>query len=115
MRETVGMFNAARLQRMKATAYLINTARGGIVDESALYAALTGGKIAGAGLDVFEHEPPQADNPLFKLPNVITAPHLAGVTREALDRMGLQTVRNILSVLDGRPIRDNVINPEVLN
>lgn len=112
--ETVGMFNAARLARMKPTAYLVNTARGGLVDEPALHAALTSGKLAGAGLDVFVEEPTAADNPLLKLPNVISAPHMAGVTRESLDRMGLQTARNILSALDGNPIRDNVINKEVL-
>ncbi len=113
--QTVRMFDAARLKRLKPTAYLINTARGGIVDEAALYAALTNGELAGAGLDVFEKEPAPGDNPLFKLGNVITAPHLAGVTREALYRMGLQTARNILSALDGAPIRDNVINREVID
>jgi D-3-phosphoglycerate dehydrogenase len=112
---TVGLIGAAQFKRMKRTAYLINTARGGIVDEKALYAALTEGMIAGAGLDVFEQEPPPADNPLLTLANVITAPHLAGVTREALDRMGLQTARNIISALDGAPIRENVINQNVLN
>jgi D-3-phosphoglycerate dehydrogenase / 2-oxoglutarate reductase len=113
--QTVRMFDAVRLARMKPSAYLINTARGGIIDETALYAALTGGKLAGAGLDVFEREPASGDNPLFKLANVITAPHLAGVTKESLDRMGLQTARNILSVLDGEPIRDNVVNREVVS
>jgi D-3-phosphoglycerate dehydrogenase len=112
--ETVGMFNAARLARMKPTAYLVNTARGGIIDEPALHAALTGRKLAGAGLDVFADEPTPADNPLLKLANVISAPHMAGVTRESLDRMGLQTAKNIISVLDGTPIRENVINKEVL-
>jgi D-3-phosphoglycerate dehydrogenase len=113
--ETVGMFDAARLARMKATAYLVNTARGGIIDEPALYAALSAGKLAGAGLDVYEQEPVQPDNPLLKLANVVSAPHMAGVTKESLDRMGLQTARNILSALDGKPIRENVINPEVLD
>jgi D-3-phosphoglycerate dehydrogenase / 2-oxoglutarate reductase len=112
--ETVGMFNAARLQRMKPSAYLVNTARGGIVDETALYAALTSGKLAGAGLDVFAQEPPAVPYPLFELPNVIIAPHVAGVTWEAVDRMSEQTARNILSALDGEPIRQNVINPDVL-
>ena len=112
--ETVGMFNAARLKRMKPTAYLINTARGGIVVEAALYDALVSGKLAGAGLDVFEQEPPPSGHSLFELPNVIMAPHVAGVTREAVDRMSEQTARNILSALDGEPIRQNVINQDVL-
>jgi D-3-phosphoglycerate dehydrogenase / 2-oxoglutarate reductase len=112
--ETVGMFNATRLQRMKSTAYLINTARGGIIDELALYDALVSVKLAGAGLDVFEQEPPPKGHSLFALPNVIMAPHVAGVTREAVDRMSEQTARNILSALDGEPIRQNVINQDVL-
>jgi D-3-phosphoglycerate dehydrogenase / 2-oxoglutarate reductase len=112
--ETVGMFSAARLKRMKPTAYLINTARGGIVDEAALYEVLVSGQLAGAGLDVFEQEPPPSGHSLFELPNVVMAPHVAGVTREAVDRMSLQTARNILSALDGEPIRQNVINQDVL-
>src|SRR6266702_4251329 len=112
--ETVGMFNAERLKRLKPSAYLINTARGGIVEEAALHAALVSGKLAGAGLDVFEQEPPPAGHALFALPNVIMAPHVAGVTVEAVDRMSEQTARNILSVLDGDPVRQNVINQDVL-
>ena len=112
--ETVGLFNTARLKLMKKTAYLINTARGGIVDEKALHDALVSGKIAGAGLDVFEVEPPPVGQPLHALPNVIMAPHVAGVTVEAVDRMSEQTARNILSVLDGDPLRVNVINQDVL-
>ena len=112
--ETVGMFNAARLKHMKPSAYLINTARGGIVEEAALYDALKSGKLAGAGLDVFEQEPPPLGHSLFELPNVIIAPHVAGVTREAVDRMSEQTALNILSVLDGEPIRQNVINQDAL-
>jgi D-3-phosphoglycerate dehydrogenase / 2-oxoglutarate reductase len=112
--ETVGMFNSSRLRRMKPTAYLINTARGGIVDEPALYDALVSGRLAGAGLDVFEEEPPPVGHSLFSLPNVIMAPHVAGVTREAVDRMSEQTARNILSALDGEPLRQNVINQDVL-
>jgi D-3-phosphoglycerate dehydrogenase len=112
--ETVGMFDAARLKRMKPSAYLINTARGGIVVEAALYDALVSGRLAGAGLDVFEQEPPPSGHSLFELPNVIMAPHVAGVTREAVDRMSEQTARNILSALDGEPIRQNVVNQDVL-
>jgi D-3-phosphoglycerate dehydrogenase / 2-oxoglutarate reductase len=113
--ETAGMINAARLARMKPTAFLINTARGGIVDEAALFAALSANAIAGAGLDVFEREPATADNPLFKLAQVITSPHVAGVTVESVERMGQQAARNVLSVFDGKPIRENVINPQVLS
>jgi D-3-phosphoglycerate dehydrogenase / 2-oxoglutarate reductase len=112
--ETIGMFNAARLRLMKPTAYLINTARGGLIDEKALHDALVSGKLAGAGLDVFEQEPPPVGQALHGLPNVIMAPHVAGVTVEAVDRMSEQTALNILSALDGVPIRQNVINPDVL-
>jgi D-3-phosphoglycerate dehydrogenase len=112
--ETVGMFNKDRIGRMKETAYLVNTARGGIVDEADLYEALVANKIAGAGLDVFVEEPINLDNPLLKLDNVITSPHMAGVTREALERMGINAVKNILSVFDGKPNAENVINKEVL-
>jgi D-3-phosphoglycerate dehydrogenase len=113
--ETVGLFNAARFARMKPGACIVNTARGGIIDEAALHAALTSGHIAGAGLDVFEAEPTPANNPLLQLPNVIASPHMAGVTTEAVAAMAVATAENILSVLDGAPRRDNVINKEVLD
>jgi len=112
--ETAGMFDAARIARMKPSARLINTARGGLVDEAALYAALASGKLAGAGVDVFSPEPPLTDNPLFTLQNVIVAPHMAGNSRESLDRKALTVVRNILSVLDGAPRTEYVVNPEAL-
>jgi len=102
------------LAKMKRTAFLVNTARGGIVDERALYEALRANRIAGAALDVFVEEPTPNDNPLLTLPNFIAAPHVAGVTREAVDRMAVVAVQNILSVLDGKPNRENVINKEVL-
>ena len=112
--ETVAMFNAARLARMKPIAYIVNTARGGIIDQPALYIALTTGVIRGAALDVFDREPPAPDEPLLSLPNVITAPHLAGVTKESFERMAASGVSNLLSVLDGRPNAENVVNREVL-
>src|SRR5277367_588507 len=112
--ETVGLFDAARLAHMKPTAYIVNTARGGIIDEPALYDVLKAKKIAGAALDVFVEEPTPKDNPLLKLDNFIAAPHVAGVTKEAVSRMAVVAVENILSVIDGKPTRDNVINPEVL-
>jgi D-3-phosphoglycerate dehydrogenase len=112
--ETAGMFDAARIARMKPSARLINTARGGLVDEAALYAALAAGKLAGAGVDVFSPEPPLTDNPLFTLQNVVVAPHMAGNSRESLDRKALTVVRNLLSVLDGAPNREYVVNPEAL-
>jgi D-3-phosphoglycerate dehydrogenase len=111
--ETVGLFNTARLGSMKKGAFIVNTARGGIIDEPALYEALTSGHLAGAGLDVFEQEPTPADNPLLSLENVISSPHMAGVTVEAVVAMAVATSRNILSVLDGTPNRENTINPEV--
>jgi D-3-phosphoglycerate dehydrogenase len=112
--ETTGMFDAARIGRMQPVARLINTARGGIVDETALYAALAAGRLAGAGIDTFEREPPMTDNPLFTLPNVVTSPHVAGNSIEALDRKALTVTRNLLSVLDGAPNREYVVNPEAL-
>jgi len=113
--ETIGLIDAARLGRLKPTAYLVNTARGGIIDEAALEFALKSGQLAGAALDVFDTEPPAADHPLLKLTNVLTAPHMAGVTHESIDRMAAQAVLNVLSVLDGRPIRENVVNQHVLD
>jgi D-3-phosphoglycerate dehydrogenase / 2-oxoglutarate reductase len=112
--ETIDLFDAARLAKMKRTAFLVNTARGGIVNEPALYQALKAGRIAGAALDVFVEEPTPQNNPLLTLPNFIAAPHVAGVTREAVDRMAIIAVQNILSVIDGKPNRENVINKEVL-
>ena len=112
--QTLGMINAARLACMKKTAFLVNTARGGIIDEPALTAALTSGALAGAGLDVFVHEPIEPENRLPHLHNVITAPHMAGVTLESLDRMAVTAVQNALSMLDGRPNTENVVNKEVL-
>jgi len=113
--ETVGLIDAKRLASMKPRAFLVNTARGGIVEEAALARALAEKRLAGAGIDVFATEPVPADNPLLKLPSVILSPHMAGVTVEAMARSARATVGNILSVFDGRPIRENVVNTEVLD
>ncbi|HUZ31691.1 MAG TPA: hydroxyacid dehydrogenase [Xanthobacteraceae bacterium] len=113
-KETTNLFNAERLALMKSTAFLINTARGGMVDEAALYQALSSGKLAGAALDVFDTEPLPLDSPLLKLPNFLTAPHVSGLTLEAAARMAEVTVRNILSVLDGHPNSESMLNREAL-
>jgi D-3-phosphoglycerate dehydrogenase len=111
--ETVGMFNGPRMKKMKRTAYLVSTARGGIVDEAALHQALTDGTLPAAALDVFDREPPEPDNPLFKLPNIILSPHMAGVTAEAMERMAAEAAKNVLSVFDGQPRKENAVNPQI--
>ena len=111
--ETTSLISEKQFALMKPAAFIVNTARGGIIDEAALHIALTTGRIAGAGLDVLESEPPDLQNPLLKLPNVILQPHMAGVTREALDRMAISLVNNVLSVLDGHPDLNNVVNKEI--
>ncbi len=112
-KETINLFDARRLALMKSTAYIVNTARGGIVNEQDLHDILKEERIAGAGVDVFEKEPCPVDHPLLKLSNVVVAPHLAGVTKEAMERMAAAAVNNILSVLDGTPIKETAVNPEV--
>jgi len=99
--ETKGMIGEKELQRMKPGAFLINTARGGIVDEEALYRALVNKTIAGAGIDAFETEPP-VDNPLLKLDNVIATPHMGAYTIEANNLTSELTVKNVLDILNGK-------------
>ncbi|MFQ6125374.1 MAG: hydroxyacid dehydrogenase [Candidatus Heimdallarchaeota archaeon] len=95
---TVKMFNAETFKKMKKEAILINTSRGGVVDQSALYRALKSGGIGGAGLDVFETEPPGED-PLFKLNNIVVTPHIAGQTQEAQEAIGEIIAQQILNKL----------------
>ena len=111
---TRGLIGASALAAMKATAFVVNIARGPIVDEQALIAALRERRIAGAGLDVLETEPPRAENPLLALDNVVLTPHTAAYLRTAFDRMAVATADNALAGLDGRLDRDVVVNAEVL-
>jgi phosphoglycerate dehydrogenase-like enzyme len=107
---TRGLVGAAELALMQPHAYLINTSRGPIVDEAALIAALRAGRIAGAGLDVFDVEPLPPNHPLRQLPNVTLSPHLGYVTREMLGAFYADTVEAVAAWLDGAPIR--IANPE---
>jgi phosphoglycerate dehydrogenase-like enzyme len=100
------------LRLMKSTAYLINTARGPIVDETALIEALRHRRIAGAGLDVFVQEPIDPSNPLLQLDNVVCTPHIGFVTQESYEHMLGGAVENIVNYLEGNPT--NVRNPQVL-
>jgi len=109
--ERIGLIGEDELRSMKPTAYLINTARGELVDEAALYRALQKGWIAGAASDVFVEEPPTG-SPLLQLENFIATPHVAANTYESIQRMGVMAAKNVLAVLNGeRP--PHVVNPEV--
>jgi D-3-phosphoglycerate dehydrogenase / 2-oxoglutarate reductase len=92
---------AAELAAMKPSAILVNTARGGVVDEKALIASLREGRLAAAGLDVFEDEPPSPDNPLLSMDQVALSPHVAGLTAEAAERMAVASVQNVLDFFAG--------------
>jgi D-3-phosphoglycerate dehydrogenase len=111
-RQNRKMMGATQFARMKPEAYFITTARGFIHDEEALAAALRKRQIAGAGLDVWEDEPPPHDHPLMAFDNVIVSPHVAGSTIEARENMGRIAAEQALEILDGKkPPR--LINPEV--
>jgi D-3-phosphoglycerate dehydrogenase len=99
--ETRGMIGEAALQRMKPSALLINCARGPVVEESALVAALREGRIAGAGLDTFATEPPAPESALWPLDNVVVSPHIGASTGEAMVRVAVKAVENALTVIDG--------------
>jgi glycerate dehydrogenase len=106
--ETTRLVNAARLAAMKPTAYLINTARGGLVDEQALAEALSAGRIAGAGLDVLTSEPPREGSPLLKSPRCVITPHVAWATRKARARLIAAAAENLAAFQRGTP--RNVVN-----
>ena len=108
--ETKNLFTKKEFHIMKKNAFIINCARGGIINEEDLYEALLNKKIAGAGLDVFDVEPTPSTNPLFKLKNVILSPHIAGVTVESTIRMATETVQNVLDVFDNKVNKSVVVN-----
>ncbi|MCB1432411.1 MAG: dehydrogenase [Alphaproteobacteria bacterium] len=112
--DTHHIVNAERLALMKPTAYIINTARGPIVDQKALTKVLQEGRIAGAGLDVFEQEPTDPDDPLFKLDNIITAPHALCWTDQCFAGNGAADVKAVLEIQKGHVPR-GVVNREVLD
>ena len=105
--ETTGMISADQFARMKPTAFIVNVARGGLIDEDALYAALKSRRIAGAGLDVFVSEPPTG-SPLLELDNVVLTPHLGASTDEAQEKAGVAVARSVRLALDGELVPDAV-------
>ncbi len=107
--ETRGLIGAAELAALPRGALVINAARGGVVDEAALAAALAGGHLAGAAADAFEVEPPPASHPLLALPTFIGTPHIGAMTDDAMARMGREAVEGVLDVLAGRPPRYPVL------
>ena len=110
--ETKNRIAKDQLMMMKKTSILVNTARGGIINEQDLIWALTNKEIYGAGIDVYEQEPPSIDNPLFKLDNIILTPHIAGLTLECRKRMAVETCENVLYYLSDRSKlnKKNIIN-----
>jgi len=113
MKETYHLVNADRLKLMKKTVYLINNSRGSVVDEKALYEALKGGRIAGAGLDVFEQEPTPLNNPLLKLDNVVVAPHISSASYETRSKMAEMVAENLVAFFEGKK-PPNLVNPDVM-
>lgn len=110
--ETRGLVNARRLASMRPGAFLINVARGELIQDAALIAALEAKHLGGAALDVFDREPLPADHPLLSAPRLFLTPHIAGGTRESLRRMSMEAARDALGVLQGMP-PSHLVNPEV--
>jgi D-3-phosphoglycerate dehydrogenase len=110
--ETTGMVDAVFLSKMKHGSFLVNTARGELIDESALQSALEKGLIRGAALDCFRKEPPGADHPLFRMPQVLVTPHIASHTDEAVNAMGWMSLNDCLDVLRGGR-SPHTVNPDV--
>lgn len=115
-KESKGLLGKKEFDLMKKGVFVINCARGEMLDEKAFYEALSSGKVAGAALDVLTEEPPPRDNPILGLENVILTPHAAGVTDESLERMSISIAENIVNIAQGRlPNLETVVNKTVLN
>ena len=111
--ETANLINAKTLARMKRGSVLLNTSRGGLVDEPALVAALKSGHLFGAGLDVFQKEPPSPDNPLLELENVVLSPHMAGLDEESVVAMATRAAEGLVELFEGRWPEGCVVNEEI--
>lgn len=112
---TRAVVNASTIAQMPPQAYVINTARGGLIDEAALLAAIRSGHLAGAGVDTFAEEPPPADHPFLTEPRIVLTPHIGGVTREANARVGQEAVRGLIDVLEGRIVPEHrIVNRHLL-
>ena len=107
---TRGLIDERALSQMKPSAFIVNVARGGVVDEQALAEALSGGRLAGAAIDVYEHEPPH-ESPLLSAPRTVLTPHLGASTREAQAKAGVEVAQQVLDVLAGRPAQYAVNAP----
>ncbi len=112
-KETINLIGREQFDKMKDGVIVINAARGGIVDEMALYEAIKAGKVAAAALDVYAQEPPSPDNPLLKLENVVTTPHIAASTREAQLNVGMIIAEDIVNMAKGLPVRNAVNLPQL--
>lgn len=113
---TRGMIDARAIEAMRPGAWIVNTARGAVIDEPALIEGLISGQIGGAALDTFEQEPPRPDHPFFSMRNVVLTPHMAGASVQAARRAHTMAASNLLAALDGRPVDTRAMaNPEVLS
>jgi D-3-phosphoglycerate dehydrogenase len=114
--QTRQILNAEAIARMPEGAFVINTARGGLIDEAALLAAIQSRHLAGAGLDTFAVEPPARDHPFFAEPRIVLTPHIGGVTRQAGARVGVDAVRGIFQVLHGEPVApERIVNRKLMD
>ena len=113
--ETRNMLDDKGFGLMKADSYVINTARGGLIDEDALLRAIASGHIAGAGLDTFQTEPPSPEHPFWQEPRIVVTPHIGGVTKEANVRVGVDAIEGILAIVQGRSLAaERIVNVRAL-